>query len=387
MTATPETRVVPPPGLIDRMCLTYRHDFGLMSEQEREGTRTIMRQLYEHDIAPHIAMLAAAPVAPVPHHVDGAALAIARQYTADNDPQRRAQLQVAIVEAIQRFSAAPAPEPVGCQYRIRAIGKYIGEWSEWREGKAPVLRVDYRYETEERPLYAAPPAPVAASAVDDWPGDGSCIRCGAVPRHPVSGLCNTCLDEDAERAGEIVASPLTPNPVAIHPAAETIVNAPRVRELVWSEIEQDRGDGGTDTTGEWEAPSIIGAYAINISTCGDMHAPWELWGGDTPDSKIGNFDTLEAAKAAAQYDYERRVLACLEPEQGWRDISSAPRDGTEILVYFPLDGLNKHWARRVPVVWTGSEWAHTGRSGGYSHAYQPTHWQPLPPPPTAEGGR
>lgn len=39
--------------------------------------------------------------------------------------------------------------------------------------------------------------------VDDaLPDDGSCVRCGAVPRHQ-SGLCNTCLDEDAVRAGEV----------------------------------------------------------------------------------------------------------------------------------------------------------------------------------------
>ena len=32
--------------------------------------------------------------------------------------------------------------------------------------------------------------------------DGTCVRCGAAPRN-ASGLCATCLDEDAERAGEI----------------------------------------------------------------------------------------------------------------------------------------------------------------------------------------
>jgi hypothetical protein len=34
------------------------------------------------------------------------------------------------------------------------------------------------------------------------PCDGSCIRCGSVPRGS-SGLCNTCLDEDAIRSGEV----------------------------------------------------------------------------------------------------------------------------------------------------------------------------------------
>ena len=44
----------------------------------------------------------------------------------------------------------------------------------------------------EVPAVKGEPEPVA------WPSDGSCVRCGAVPR-TASGLCNTCLDEDAER--------------------------------------------------------------------------------------------------------------------------------------------------------------------------------------------
>lgn len=34
------------------------------------------------------------------------------------------------------------------------------------------------------------------------PDDGGCVRCISVPRNS-SGLCNTCLDEDAEREGEL----------------------------------------------------------------------------------------------------------------------------------------------------------------------------------------
>src|SRR5690606_12916901 len=33
---------------------------------------------------------------------------------------------------------------------------------------------------------------------DDFPSDGSCVRCGSVPRN-ANGLCNTCLGDDAER--------------------------------------------------------------------------------------------------------------------------------------------------------------------------------------------
>jgi hypothetical protein len=37
---------------------------------------------------------------------------------------------------------------------------------------------------------------------DILPDDGTCIRCGAAPRN-ASGLCATCVDEDAVRAGEV----------------------------------------------------------------------------------------------------------------------------------------------------------------------------------------
>lgn len=36
----------------------------------------------------------------------------------------------------------------------------------------------------------------------EQPSDGTCVRCGAAPRN-ASGLCATCLDEDAVHAGEI----------------------------------------------------------------------------------------------------------------------------------------------------------------------------------------
>ncbi|MDG9790560.1 hypothetical protein [Brucella anthropi] len=41
-------------------------------------------------------------------------------------------------------------------------------------------------------------APDTSGNADELPSDGSCVRCGSVPRN-ASGLCNTCLDEDAAR--------------------------------------------------------------------------------------------------------------------------------------------------------------------------------------------
>ncbi|MBM7328757.1 hypothetical protein JS562_37700 [Agrobacterium sp. S2] len=44
---------------------------------------------------------------------------------------------------------------------------------------------------------------------DDFPSDGSCVRCGSVPRN-ANGLCNTCLDEDAERLESTRTTPVAP---------------------------------------------------------------------------------------------------------------------------------------------------------------------------------
>jgi hypothetical protein len=62
----------------------------------------------------------------------------------------------------------------------------------------------------------------------------------------------------------------------------------------------------------------------------------------------------------------------------WRDISSAPKDGTFIMVYAPPLKI-----RFYPLVvwWDGDDW--------YAPAHEdhaqitPTHWMPLPSPPAA----
>lgn len=64
----------------------------------------------------------------------------------------------------------------------------------------------------------------------------------------------------------------------------------------------------------------------------------------------------------------------------WQDISSAPRDGTFVLV-FGTDGVDKAQFR---------EWSfESSWERDYTASYEndlatvsaPTHWMPLPPPP------
>jgi hypothetical protein len=66
-----------------------------------------------------------------------------------------------IHEAVARAAilAMDRGEPVLWQWRFRAIGKTIGEWTEWAEGRAtPAFIGPPDYEVQVRPLYASPPA-------------------------------------------------------------------------------------------------------------------------------------------------------------------------------------------------------------------------------------
>jgi hypothetical protein len=77
------------------------------------------------------------------------------------------------------------------------------------------------------------------------------------------------------------------------------------------------------------------------------------------------------------------------PEQGWQDISTAPKDGTEFQTWvtrstdpegwweprcrYNEDGAFEIWGR---VDYDQDGW------DTYAHL-EPTHWMPLPPPPEA----
>jgi uncharacterized protein DUF551 len=63
----------------------------------------------------------------------------------------------------------------------------------------------------------------------------------------------------------------------------------------------------------------------------------------------------------------------------WRSITSAPQDGTEVLVF-----VNGHVA---VAIWTEGRWQaivagqRVSDAAGGVDLSTPTHWRPLPPPP------
>ena len=74
----------------------------------------------------------------------------------------------------------------------------------------------------------------------------------------------------------------------------------------------------------------------------------------------------------------------------WQPIETAPRDGTPILIFDPtksshdqIDGLRFDDARYAIGYWRvwkeNGEWMWGNRNSAYN---SPTHWMPLPDPPT-----
>lgn len=63
----------------------------------------------------------------------------------------------------------------------------------------------------------------------------------------------------------------------------------------------------------------------------------------------------------------------------WQDISTAPKDGTHILVWMSEKNLGSHIQTmrtgKVPLIGSIFAWDAAGK---------PTHWQPLPKPPVSE---
>ncbi len=66
----------------------------------------------------------------------------------------------------------------------------------------------------------------------------------------------------------------------------------------------------------------------------------------------------------------------------WKPISEAPKDGTPIRVFGP-DPSNEFTGKYDgPAYWTGLYWRKLHRHGFVNMVARPTHFMPLPAPPT-----
>ena len=111
------------------------------------------------------------------------------------------------------------------------------------------------------------------------------------------------------------------------------------------------------------------------------------WAVDCGVESLGVFPSAKEAKAAAQADYERRVLSCLEdtPADPWLPIETAPKDGTQVL----LNGISDNTGRRFVAHCYYDEAAECWRTADdgskiWERNWTFTGWMPLPTPPTQE---
>ena len=65
------------------------------------------------------------------------------------------------------------------------------------------------------------------------------------------------------------------------------------------------------------------------------------------------------------------ALAVVESERGWREIATAPKDGTWLLLFD--DDIGAYVGRQFP--------------SRHPDEPKPTHWLPLPPPPPLTGAK
>ncbi|MGN6537590.1 MAG: hypothetical protein ACTHKQ_17910 [Mesorhizobium sp.] len=136
----------------------------------------------------------------------------------------------------------------------------------------------------------------------------------------------------------------------------------------------------TASTGDIIADSLIGRYRLGKVAANEnyrLETPDGLMEKPSPDY----YWPKAEAKAAAQADYERRILSAIaHPVQpGWRDVESAPKDGTSILAAHDKAAIVVYW-QEDRTVDGAPGWA-DGETDldGYFHTYPVFVWQPLPP--------
>lgn len=87
-----------------------------------------------------------------------------------------------------------------------------------------------------------------------------------------------------------------------------------------------------------------------------------------------------------------KVLNASNDKQGWKSMDSAPRDGEMILVTGGIYGCDES-GREIsqaplkdvqPAFWMQEPWQQWVAPGECNYWFKPTHWQPLPIPPTNE---
>jgi len=102
-----------------------------------------------------------------------------------------------------------------------------------------------------------------------------------------------------------------------------------------------------------------------------------------PDEGDTALETLPKIKAAIRtLSSPHHADAGKVEGDGWLPIESAPKDGTPFLVFVPDDDFSS--GTGIDVIWYDEEQWLFGANTPFIPANDPTHWRPLPTPPSSE---
>jgi hypothetical protein len=152
--------------------------------------------------------------------------------------------------------------------------------------------------------------------------------------------------------------------------------------------------------GDWDGrnhhPLCDEAPAQSAVVLDDERAAFEAWWKSNGCIAIGKTWTEDAccmawqARAASPQPVAQTERALTEPAYSWLTISSAPRDGSNILIRFGRDGASQaKYVPGVPHPWKfidtndGITWL---INGARDDEYGPSHWMPMPSVHEAEPG-
>lgn len=110
---------------------------------------------------------------------------------------------------------------------------------------------------------------------------------------------------------------------------------------------------------------------------------------DTHYNYAGNWK-WEKENITSVYEYWRKLakaaIAAMKPQESWQPIETAPKNGTNILVWWPNEfhcPLVAHWNNGKyngdKIGWKLTAWSNSKET-------EPTHWMPLPQPPKQKEG-
>lgn len=150
------------------------------------------------------------------------------------------------------------------------------------------------------------------------------------------------------------------------------------------------------TQGDWRATECMDVWVqageIGVAQTGDIRWEGQSSVVNTEEQMKDNGRFIAAAPEMMSLirDLLTAYKALREASQ-WRDIESAPKDGSEVIVYRPLasNSGDKEIAIKRTVSYNNSCWQSTVPEGREAVNYTdgacyPTHWMPLPAAPTEQ---